>query len=191
MRGGVVLDLRCPEDDLPLAAGCGGRRARPGGRHCEQRLGKGPARPPGPATSWDAHQMRHSTPLDLHGIVGGQVRRHLVMRQLAHYDAGVGLGGGRGRRSLPAAWAGAAWRGGSSHSGHQRATGDQPRGHGGARGPARYRHWLVPQPGQDRASGEGRPDRPDALLVRRRVDRLARGIAARQDRVADPGRPHR
>ena len=27
----------------------GGRRVRPGGRHCEQRLGKGPARPPGPA----------------------------------------------------------------------------------------------------------------------------------------------
>jgi hypothetical protein len=34
----------------------GGRRARPGGRHCEQRLGKGPVRPPGPAAPKDAHQ---------------------------------------------------------------------------------------------------------------------------------------
>ena len=37
--------------------------------------------------------------------------------------------------SLPAASAGAAQRGGSSHSGHQWSPGDQPRRHGGARGP--------------------------------------------------------
>jgi hypothetical protein len=37
-------------------SGRGGRRARPGGRHCEQRLGKGPARPPGPAAPLNAHQ---------------------------------------------------------------------------------------------------------------------------------------
>jgi len=30
----------------------------PGGRHCEQRLGKGAARPPGPAALQDAHQTR-------------------------------------------------------------------------------------------------------------------------------------
>jgi hypothetical protein len=46
-------DLGRPEDDLAVS-GSGGRGARPGGRHCEQRLGKGPARPPGPATSQNA-----------------------------------------------------------------------------------------------------------------------------------------
>jgi hypothetical protein len=47
----------CPQDRLSLAvsAWCGGRRVRPGERHCGQRLGKGPVRPPGLAASQDAH----------------------------------------------------------------------------------------------------------------------------------------
>jgi hypothetical protein len=65
----VDLDLGRPEDDLSAATGCGGRRARPEGRHCGQRLGKGPTRPPGPVTSQDAHQTRHSTPRSLDGIL--------------------------------------------------------------------------------------------------------------------------
>ncbi len=78
--GGVVLDPGRPRDDLTVISGCGDRRVRPGGQHCEQRLGKGPARPPGPATSQDAHRRRHSTPQDLPRILGGSIRPLLVMR---------------------------------------------------------------------------------------------------------------
>lgn len=52
-------------DRLTVSAECGGRWVRPGGQHCGQRLGKGPVRPPGPAASQDAHQMRQQTPRDL------------------------------------------------------------------------------------------------------------------------------
>jgi len=53
-----------------MSPACGGRRPRPGGRHCEQRLGKGPARPPDPATLQDAHQRWHQTPRSLHAAAG-------------------------------------------------------------------------------------------------------------------------
>ena len=56
----VVLDPGRPKDDLSAGSGCGGRRARPEGRHCGQRLGKGPVRPPGPATPQNAHQEASS-----------------------------------------------------------------------------------------------------------------------------------
>ena len=65
------FDLHHPgsDDDGVLAGSSrGGRRARPGGRHCKQRLGKGPARPPSPTTPQNAHQRRHQAPSSLHGF---------------------------------------------------------------------------------------------------------------------------
>ena len=59
--GQIAISLRTAcrsRDFLTVSAKCGGRRVRPGGQHCGQRLGKGPVRPPGPAASQDAHQMR-------------------------------------------------------------------------------------------------------------------------------------
>ena len=80
--------LRCGLDRLGAGSSStrGGRRTTgplharrpagpPGGRHCEQRLGKGPARRPAPERPPD----RHQTPRNLHGILGRRVRRHLVM----------------------------------------------------------------------------------------------------------------
>jgi Domain of unknown function (DUF397) len=58
--------------------------------------------------------------------------------------------------------------------GHQRAPGDQSRRHGGARSPADHPQWLVPTPCQNGASGEGRPDRQDRLLVRTRAPAFPR-----------------
>jgi len=67
-RGVAALGLKSsrgrPQVGPPRRPG-GGRRARPGGRHCGQRLGKGPVRPPGPAGVPGRHQTRHSTPRDL------------------------------------------------------------------------------------------------------------------------------
>ncbi len=71
--GGVVLDLGRPEVDLGADSGSGGRRVRPGGRHCEQRLGKGPARPPGPTAPEDAHQ-RHKDAAERGRDSSGPVR---------------------------------------------------------------------------------------------------------------------
>ena len=102
--GEVVLAAGRPEDDRP--GGCGGRRARPGGRHCEQRLGKGPVRPPGPATSQDAHRRRHSTPRDLPGILDAPS----PPSPGDGATSGLGFPGrpgrGQGQRSLPVAPAG-------------------------------------------------------------------------------------
>ena len=54
--GRVVLDPGRPGGDLTMNSRRGGRRAVPEGRHCKQRLGKGPARPQCAATPLNARQ---------------------------------------------------------------------------------------------------------------------------------------
>jgi hypothetical protein len=79
-EGGVVLDLGRPGDDLWARSGAAADGPAPEGGTASSASAKVPPgrlvqRRPGTPTK------RHSTPPDLHRILGGEIRRHLVMPQ--------------------------------------------------------------------------------------------------------------
>ena len=65
MPGKVDLDLRSTSGRPVSRQSDGGRRARPGGRHCAQRLGKGPVGRLAPRRPRTPIRERHQAPRDL------------------------------------------------------------------------------------------------------------------------------
>jgi hypothetical protein len=53
----------------PVTLGTADSGPAPGGRHCKQRLGKGPDRPPGPAARRNTRRRGHHTPGDVPEIL--------------------------------------------------------------------------------------------------------------------------
>ena len=119
-----------------------GREQRPAGgpegRHCVQRLGKGPVRPPGPATP-RTPTKRHQTPRDLPGILDGQLRDHLAMQLAAAFGICRVGPGKRSKVAYGRRPASAPQPGGSPIPAINGRPSDLPRGHGGARGTADHR----------------------------------------------------
>ena len=96
-RNAARLQRRCGIAAPGLKARAIERRPEdpPRRRHCGQRLGKGPVRPPGPATP-STPIRRHETLRDLPGSVEARGCHRLVVWVLAGYDSQVDLGA-RGR----------------------------------------------------------------------------------------------